>query len=110
MIVAELLPARMVPVSVPPRVPVPAARLSVTPVFADTLVGVVRPTTACTTTLKLVPAVGLAPPFTEVIARCGGVGAMTRFTLPPLARMDATVPVPMAVPETVKVPLLYTCA
>ena len=104
--ITELAPARMVPVSVPPKIPVPDVRLRVTPVFATTLAAVARPTCAWTTTLKAVLTTGLTPPFTEVIAKCGGVVAMTRFTLPPVTWIDATVPAAMAVPETLKVPLL----
>src|SRR5262249_11697487 len=66
--VTELVPAVIVPVSVPPSVPLPVFRLSVTPVSAATAVAVPPALRDCTITLKPVPAVGLLPPFTDVIA------------------------------------------
>jgi hypothetical protein len=66
--VTELVPAVMVPVSVPPNVPVPVFRLRLTPVPVTTLAALPFASWDCTTTLKAVPAVGLDPPLTEVIA------------------------------------------
>ena len=66
--VTELLPARIIPVRVPPNVPVPVVRLSVTVVSVNTVTGVPAAVCACTTTLKPMPAVGLIPPLMEVIA------------------------------------------
>jgi len=79
LIVTEFVPAAIVPVSDPPRVPVPALRLRVTPVLAATLAGFPLASCACTTTEKAVPAVGLAPPFTEVIANLLAVNVTVAF-------------------------------
>src|SRR5664280_2224417 len=74
--VQELEPAAIVHVSVPPRVPVPVARVRVTAVLATTFCGVLVPSCACTTTLKPTPTVGLVPPLTLVMASLvGGCGA-----------------------------------
>jgi hypothetical protein len=67
-IVTLLVPARIVPVSVPPRVPAPVSRASVTGVSTATSPSLPTPSCASTTTEKPVPAVGLVPPFTDVIA------------------------------------------
>src|SRR5438309_745159 len=66
--VMVLVPAAIVPVNVPPSVPLPVLRLKATPVLAATLSAPPLPFCACTTTEKAVPAVGLVPPFTEVMA------------------------------------------
>ena len=68
LIVTWLDPAVIVPVRVPPSVPVPVLRLSVTAVALATAVAAPALSWAATTTEKLTPAVGLVPPLTEVIA------------------------------------------
>ena len=98
--VAELLPAGIVPESVPPKVPVPIARLSVTTVSAATLTGVPLPSCACTETLNGAPAVGLTPPLTEVIASLPVALAVNVTGLPARPAADAvTVYVPSKFPR-----------
>src|SRR5664280_591476 len=75
--VQELEPAAIVHVSVPPRVPVPVARVSATAVLATTFCAVLVPSCACTTTLKPTPTVGLAPPLTLVTASLVGGALFT---------------------------------
>ena len=79
LILIEFVPAVIVRVSVPPRVPVPAFRLKVTPVLATTLAGFPLASCACTTTEKATPAVGFEPPLTEVIANLLAVNVTVAF-------------------------------
>src|SRR5664280_652048 len=81
MTVQDLEPAVIVHVSVPPRVPVPVARVSATAVLATTFCAVLVPSCACTTTLKLTPTVGLAPPLTLVTASLVGGGDAPAMTV-----------------------------
>ena len=67
----------IVPVRVPPRVPVPVLRVRATAVADVTLAALPLASWDWTTTLKAVPAMGLAPPLTEVIASLVGVPATT---------------------------------
>jgi hypothetical protein len=66
--VTWLWPAVIVPVTVPPRVPVPVARESESPVEPATAAALPYASWLLTTTGNAAPAIGLAPPFTEVIA------------------------------------------
>ena len=76
-IVTVLVPARIVPVSVPPRTPVPVFRLRVTFVLATTLEKLPLPSVERTTTAKPEPAVGFEPPLTEVMASLEAAAAFT---------------------------------
>ena len=83
LMVTEFVPAAIVPVSVPPKVPVPVLRLRPTPVLSTALDGLPLLSWACTTTENPVPAVGFAPPFTEVIASLvAGPGLKATVTVP----------------------------
>src|SRR5438876_5415394 len=64
--VIVLVPAVIVPVKLPPSVPVPVFRLRLIPVFALTLLKLPFASCDLTVTGKAVPAIGFAPPFTEV--------------------------------------------
>src|SRR5712691_3058 len=70
----------MVPVSVPPSVPVPVFSVRLTAVALWTLA--LAPLFACAviTTAKFRPAVGFAPPFTEVIASLVGLAACATWS------------------------------
>ena len=71
LIVTELVPALIVPLTVPPSEPLPVFTESTTFVLLNTLVGVPLAFCASTTTEKAVPYVGLVPPFTDVASFVG---------------------------------------
>ncbi len=76
LIVACVEPFEIVPVVVPPSVPVPAIRASETPVACVAGAGLLFASWTWTMTEKPVPAVGLVPPLTEVMASFVGVPLM----------------------------------
>src|SRR5581483_4239939 len=93
--VVLLAPAAIVPVNVPLRVPVPVARLSETPVAVVTFEAVPPEVCDCTVTLNAVPAVGLVPPLTAVIASFVGEAAATErvpFCAPLVVNVSRVVP------------------
>src|SRR6516164_7201756 len=90
--VTELCPAAIVPVSVPPSVPVPVARLSWTPVAVVTGDAVPADVWDCTVALNVLPAVGLVG-LMEVIASFVGGGVAT--TNGAVAVLSASLVVPL---------------
>jgi hypothetical protein len=76
----------MFPESVPPSVPVPVLRVSVTVVVATTLADALATSWLNTVTLKGDPACGLTPPFTLVIT---SFAATWEYEEAPLRRRSA---------------------
>ena len=105
LMVTELLPAVIVPVSVPPKVPAPVFRLKLTPVSTNTFRGVLASSCDCTTTSKPVPAIGFVPPFTEVMASFVGTGSANKAKLKG-AELTEDTEVSKAEPEFVSVQLV----
>jgi len=91
--------AGIVPFRVPPKIPVPVNRLRLIEVTLNTLAGVPLASWAWTVTENAVPAIGFAPPFTEVIVSfVGRIRALYVAIAAAHRRLELNVPVAAYVP------------